>query len=178
MNLEYMSKVILTGTLYRRTISCIYLSTKTTVDCPTLKGKNYADFVKRSIITHTALFPLGLLGNAMTKPILICSQFHCGIGNGCSNPPSRWCSALTYWHTKIWKHILQSSFSFHSTKSFASSLYTSSFRLDGWNKQNWVLQLRLLVLLLPSAHKVGYRDTKLYCYRFSSLFLDQLRLLL
>ena len=80
-NLVSLSDTMLTGTPCRRTISFIYLSVRTSVDWPTLKGRKWAAFVGRSMITYIALLPLGLRGSAVTKSMVICSHFHSGIGN-------------------------------------------------------------------------------------------------
>jgi len=82
-NLVSLSDMMLTETPYRRTIFLVYLSARISVDWPTLKGREWVDFVRRLMITHTALLPLGLRGRAVIKSMVIFFNFHSGIGNGC-----------------------------------------------------------------------------------------------
>ena len=99
-NLVSLSEIILKGTPCCLNISYMYLFASASVDCPTLKGMKWALLVSQSMITHIALFPLGLLGRPTTKSMVILSHFHSGIGSGCSSPAVLWCSALTCWHTR------------------------------------------------------------------------------
>ena len=41
-------------------------------------------------------------GSLVIKSILIVSNFHSGMGSGCTNPDGCWCSALTCWHSRQW----------------------------------------------------------------------------
>ena len=59
-----------------------------------------ADFVYRSTITHIASWPFFVLGRPTMKSIVIWSHFHSGISSGCSSPPGRWCSVLTFWQVR------------------------------------------------------------------------------
>ena len=67
-NLTSLSDTMLTGTPCKQTISLIYLSARTSVNWPTLNGRKWVDFVRRSMTTHTILLPLGLQGRAVTNP--------------------------------------------------------------------------------------------------------------
>ncbi|MFS7957030.1 hypothetical protein Hanom_Chr07g00661581 [Helianthus anomalus] len=49
-------------------------------------GRKWADLVNRSTITQIASFPFLVLGNLVTKSIVMSSHFHTGISNCCSRP--------------------------------------------------------------------------------------------
>ncbi|MFS7983403.1 hypothetical protein Hanom_Chr11g00974131 [Helianthus anomalus] len=51
--------------------------------------------VNRSTITQMTSLPFLVLGNLVTKSIVMSSHFHTGISNCCSRPEGFWCSVLT-----------------------------------------------------------------------------------
>ena len=127
LNLVSLSDTILTETPCNRTISLMYLSARSSVDCPTLNGMKCADLVRRSTTTHTALFPFELRGRAVKKSIVTCSHFHSDIGKGCSNPAGLWCSTFTCWHIDTLPHIVRSLSSSYSTRNVTSDPNTFLF---------------------------------------------------
>ena len=63
-------------------------------------GKKCAVLVNLSTITHIESNSLVVLGNPVTKSIVILSLFHSGISKLWSVPTSLWCSTLTCWHVR------------------------------------------------------------------------------
>jgi len=71
------------------------LSTKSVI----FMGKNSANFIKWSTMTHITSFPFLPMGNPDAKSMVIISHFHFGICNGCNGSVGLWCSnfdLLTY----------------------------------------------------------------------------------
>jgi len=99
LNLVSLSNMMLTETLCGWTISFIYLSPSCFVDCPTLNSMQCADFVRRLITTHTALFPFGLWGSYKEVHCDI-FHFHSGIVKGWRSLADLWYSAFTCWYTR------------------------------------------------------------------------------
>ena len=63
-------------------------------------GKKCAVLVNLSTITNIESNPLAVLGNLVTKSIVILSHFHSGMSKIWSVPAGFWCSVLTYRHVR------------------------------------------------------------------------------
>ena len=86
VNLGSLSDTIDIGTPCSRTILFKYFSANCSSEHPQRISMKCVDFVSLSMITHTALIPLIVRGNPVTKSIVILSHFHTGIRRGCNMP--------------------------------------------------------------------------------------------
>jgi len=136
-NLVSIFDKMLAKTSCRRTISLICLSARIFVIWPTLNGKKWANFVRRSMITHTA----------MTKSIVMCSYFYAGVGNGCRSLTVRWCSIFICWQTK---HLATYSLFIAFHQKFWFKSWYILVLLDEWSCE---LLSRLSVKLSLVVHK-------------------------
>ncbi len=109
-NRESLSETIDNGALYRQTISLIYNLANFSKLAPSQNGKKWADLDKRSTITQIALLPLVVLGSPTAKSIVMCSQFHSGIGRGYKGLEGFLCSTLTCW--QVWHFATNLAISF------------------------------------------------------------------
>ena len=60
----------------------------------------WADLVSLSITTQIVSWFYCDRRKPTTKPMVMCSYFHSGIGSGCNNPYSFQYPALTYWQVR------------------------------------------------------------------------------
>lgn len=94
------SETILMRTPCKLTILSRYSLASFSNKYSTFTSKNGANFVSLSVIIQIASWLFYVLGNPVTKSIVMCSHFHFGTSKDCSSLDNFWCFALTYWQVK------------------------------------------------------------------------------